>query len=286
VIRRALVFLGALSAGLVLFGFMGAVHRSADSIALLRPVAGVGCFLGLVAASRIWRLAYGLIAALAVLSVAATLVPQRPGGDIRIYSKNLWGSNTQMRAVADDVLAAGVDVVMLQEISNRNRVILRHLQDRFPHQHLCRFSRWNGIAVLSRFPFDGAQLCSETRAVAAARLVVGAQRVWAVSAHIPWPWPQNTSGNERAAMAVFARLEGAVIVAGDFNIAPWSGRVTRIALATRTRLAGPVWPTFTFRRLPLPIDMAMAPGGGEMETRPTLGSDHAGIVADLSLTPS
>ena len=68
---------------------------------------------------------------------------------------------------------------------------------------------------------------------------------------------------------------------GDFNIFPWSGRVQRLARAAGAAVAGPVRATYYLKGVPLPIDLAMAPGGGSVELRAKLGSDHAGIVAEL-----
>ena len=78
-------------------------------------------------------------------------------------------------------------------------------------------------------------------------------------------------------------LDGKVVVAGDFNIFPWTSRVERITAITKTKVAGPARFTLTYLNIPLPIDFVLSQNGGSIEKRPLLGSDHAGLVADLAL---
>ena len=269
---------------LVIIGFLGLLHRAAESIAIVRPALGILCLLGIFLGRSLWdRTVFAVMALLAISTTVATFLPQRPGGDMRVYSKNLWFANTQVQAVVADIEAADVDVVMLQEVSEKNNSILGLLKPRFPHQHLCKFSGRIGIAVVSKHPFAGEPACSRQRAVAAAPVDLGGQRVWTVSAHIPWPWPYGSVENEQAALDVLSKLEGPVLIAGDFNNVPWSHRVKSIATVTNTQLAGPTWPTFHLQGVPLPIDFVMAPGGGAVEIRPLVGSRHAGVVADVAL---
>ncbi|MEP2393404.1 MAG: endonuclease/exonuclease/phosphatase family protein [Paracoccaceae bacterium] len=240
--------------------------------------------VGIFAARAFWlKLFFSATFVTGGITAASFYLPHEPGGDLSIYSKNLWFANSEIPALVADIEAAQVDVVMLQEVSNNNNYVLDLLEEKFPFQHLCKFSGWSGIALASRHPFDGDLLCSEWRAVAVAPIKFENERVWLVSTHLPWPWPFDSADNDAAAESVLAGLEGAVVIAGDFNIMPWSGRAERISSITNTQLAGPVRPTLSYRRVPLPLDFAMAPGGGSVELRPLLGSDHAGIVANLKL---
>jgi endonuclease/exonuclease/phosphatase (EEP) superfamily protein YafD len=188
-----------------------------------------------------------------------------------------------MQEIVTDIEASDVDVVMLQEVTVQNEYVLQALQTSFPYQHLCRFSGRFGIALVSRHRFADDPVCSDWRAIVAVPIELADQRLWVVSAHIPWPWPYDSVENEIASTKVLSRLNGPVVIAGDFNMVPWAGRVGRVAAMTDTQLAGPARPTFHFKNIPLPIDLVMAPGGGSVETRPLLGSDHLGVVADLSI---
>lgn len=283
-IRGVLVALAFVAGLLVVVGFLGELHRSVDTISMGRPLFGFLCIVGFFVAKRIWlKLFFIVIAAVASFTVISHFLPQEPGNDLRVYSKNLWFANSEIPALVADIKAAHVDVVMLQEVSDRNKMVLDLLKDSFPYQHLCRFSGWLGIAVVSRLPFDDAPMCSNWRAISVAPIRLKNEKVWLVSAHIPWPWPYDSSNSETDVERILAELDGVVVIGGDFNIMPWTGRVGRIASITNTQLAGPIRPTLKFRNVPLPIDFVLAPGGGSVEVRPLLGSDHAGILANLTL---
>ena len=285
-LRLAGFLVAVLAALLVVAGFAGALHRAADTLALGRPVFGAVALGGvLVARALPWRIGFAAVGLVALASVTAPLLPQSAGGDVRIYSKNLWAGNHDPSALVADIVAADVDAVFLQEVSDRNAVVLDLLKGSFPHQNLCRFSGWSGIALASREPFAGDPRCSSAFALAAAPIQLQETRVWLVSAHYPWPWPYDNAENELAAEMLLKGLDGAAVIAGDFNGFPWIRRVQRVAAVTGTRAAGPVRPTFFLSWIPFPIDMAFAPGGGALDRRPLLGSDHFGIVADLALEP-
>ena len=210
-------------------------------------------------------------------------IPQKPGGDFRVYSKNLWFANDQLFELVADIKQANVDAVMLQEVSDQNRHVLDLLRDEFPHQHLCRFSNWSGIAVASKKLPITEPKCSTPRALAAVKIDQNGEGLWLVSAHIPWPWPWDSSKNEAAAESLLRSLTGKILIAGDFNIFPWTSRIERMTAITKTQAAGPARFTLIYRHIPLPIDLVLSPKGGRIEKRPLLGSDHSGVVADIGL---
>ena len=282
--RRLAAGLGALSLMLLVAGLLGPLHRAGDSLALLRPLAAAGCLLGLLARPVALRFgcAAGLVAAAATM--LPPLRPQPPGSDLRLYAKNLGAWNDSVAPIAADIEAAAPDVVLLQEVSDANRALVERLAAGWPHAHLCRFSGRIGIAILSRHPFDGAPRCTQARALALAPVALPGGRAWIAAAHIPWPWPVDSARAEAEAIAALAALDGPVVVAGDFNLFPWTHRVRAMARAARARPAGPMRATYWLRgRVPLPIDHVLAPEGGRIETRPRHGSDHLGVVADVGL---
>lgn len=281
--RPFLVLIATLSTFGVLYGFAGALHRSADTMAMLRPFLGLLILLGAWATRRIGvRLYFSVFGLLSLISALLFLLPQPAGGGLRLYSKNLRAGNDQVSALQSDIEAADVDVVVFQEMSGRNSDLTNALRDTFPHQHICAFPPRINMAVLSRHPFAQEGACSSERALAAAQITKDGQTVWVVSAHIPWPYPFENESAEDAAEDLLRTLDGPIVVAGDFNTFPWSGRMERIRAITKTRIAGPTRPTLTYKHVPLPLDHVLAPNGGSVELRPLLGSDHRGLVADVS----
>ncbi|MEL7166331.1 MAG: endonuclease/exonuclease/phosphatase family protein [Pseudomonadota bacterium] len=283
--RALLVTLGLIASLGVIYGAMGTLHRSADSIAMLGPALGLFMVIGAYATRRAWlRVWMGLAGVLVMANVLIFLQPQDPGDDLRVYTKNLRHDVPAPATLAEDIMASRADVVLLQEISPTTAPLLATLSDAFPHQHICRWTDDRfGIAVLSRSPFAADGTCSAQRALAAAQIDVAGTPVWLVSVHLPWPWPSNSAANDAAASTLIDTLDGAIIAAGDFNVLPWSGRLRRIRAATATRLAGPMQISYRAGALRAPIDHVLAPGGGALTRRPLFGSDHFGLLADLSL---
>lgn len=80
-------------------------------------------------------------------------------------------------------------------------------------------------------------------------------------------------------------LEGAVVIGGDLNMVGRSATLQRFGAGSRGRLAGPERGSYLGLApvLRLPIDHVLAPGGGQSETRPALGSDDLGLVASVPL---
>lgn len=266
-------------------GFAGGLYAAADSLSLLRLMGGVLCIvLMLLMRGVIWRIALSVTMLAAFLTTIPLLVGGASGGTLTLYSKNIWFANRDLTALAADIVDSGADVVTLQEVSQRNQEILTMLAGDYPHQHLCRFSGWGGVAVLSKHPIMDRK-CTSRRALAAARIDQNGQGVWIGSVHLPWPYPYTNMVAADAAEAVISTLDGPVVLAGDFNIFPWAASVQNLQQAGQTQVAQPVRPTFYLRGLPLFLDHVHAPGGGRVSYRPALGSDHMGVLAQVHLTP-
>lgn len=269
-------------------GFLGALHPAGDSLAVFRAqvtaLLALVAVLGLALGAR-RSAAVGLIAALAAGAplLAAYQVPATPGA-LRLYQKNMLFRNDTLPALVADIRAAVPDVVTLQEVSAPNRVVLADLADILPHQVMCPVSTVGGVAVLTRLPpVPGTETCA--KGLAALQVQAPQGRIWLVSVHMSWPWPYGQAAHLAVVLPVIKALEGLVAIAGDFNMVPWSHALAEVRRAARVTAAGPVrgsFPEFG-RLLTLPIDHVMAPGGGAVALRPHLGSDHLGLLADLTV---
>ena len=270
----------------VIASFAGSIHRSFDTLALGLPIYALFCLLSALASRRPgWSVAVALACSFAG---GWRVGPAFTGGDdvsdsLRIYSKNLLAGNRDWQGIADDIIAQQIDVVLLQEVSIYNDGILTGLEAEYPHQHLCRFSGWSGMAVLSRLPFTASPDCSERRALAAAQVEWRGEPLWILSVHIPWLWPYGDERHEAAAAEMLDGLDGKMLLAGDFNSFPWTHRVDDLARRAGGALLGPSRPTYRLRGVPLFLDHVIAPDGwvGEMVYRPMLGGDHMGVIAEV-----
>lgn len=268
----------------VALGFAGGLHPAWDSLSILRMPMALLCLLTLpVGGPWVLRAALLLAGGAGMVTTLPLWLLSQPSDDLTLYSKNLWFANAQLPALAADIRDSGAEVVTLQEVSERTDEILKLLAVDFPYQHLCRFSGWSGVAVLSKHPISTTR-CSDRRAVAAAQISRDGQEVWIAAVHLPWPFPYGNAGAADQGVALLDDLTGPVVMAGDFNIFPWADSVRRLNHASGTRAAGPIRPTYMLRGVPLLLDHVHAPGGGVVTTRPLLGSDHRGVLARVSLT--
>ncbi len=268
----------------ILLGFLGRFHPIGDTMSLLRLPLGALCLISVFFALPVLlRSAVGIAAVATILTTLPPWFDSRDGGEVAVYSKNLWFANAEIPALAEDIVASGAELVLLQELSDRNEQLLSLLAAQFPYQHSCRPTAWSGIAVLSAYPFVGDPQCSSRRAMALAEIDRDGEPFWAASVHLTWPYPYNHENALQSALRLLEPVSGPIVMGGDFNIFPWASSVAALKAQTGTQLAGPIWPTYYLHHIPLLLDQIYAPGGGFAETRPPLGSDHLGVLAHIHL---
>ncbi len=288
--RTALTLLAGLAALAVLGGYLGALHPLGDSLAvfrlqgaaLLAVLSALALLAGAAAVGRL-GMVLALVAGAPILwSYGAGPAAMTEG--LRIYQKNMWFRNDDLAGLAADIRAAAPDVVTLQEVSEANRALLEALKPGLPHQLNCGATRVGGTAIATRLPIvAGSEICAD--GLAAMQVEGQEGPLWLVSVHLRWPWPHRQAEQVRRLLPVLEGLQGPVVMAGDFNMVRWSASVTAMARAARVRPAGAVHGTYTGFApwLVLPIDHVLAPGGGQVEVRGGLGSDHLGLLAEVGL---
>ncbi len=291
VLKRFLRFCLTVAAGgvilLLALGYTGAFHPAGDSFAVFRPqIASAAAILSL----GIWALGRrrlaGVMAILAGVAglpimLASTMTPPA-GQGITLYQKNMLFINDDLAALQADIRTANPAVLTLQEVSDRNRPLLDALADILPYQMQCPFKAVGGTAIATHLPpTTAAQICEP--GLSAMQVTGPDGPLWIVSIHLHWPWPFAQAAQVDALIPLLERLDGPMVIAGDFNMVPWSHTLHRFTAASRTVEAGPAqgtWPGFG-PLAPLPIDHVMGPKGGSITLRPLAGSDHHGLLADL-----
>lgn len=287
VLRAGLwIFAGAMLAGLV-GGYLGAVHPLGDSLAVFRLWSALGV---LAAAVGLAALNTKIAAVLALSSFAAaapilqdmwraTTAPEEV--DVRVYSKNILGGRGDADALVADIHATGSDIVFLQEVSRTRNPVRDGLARSHPYQHTCDFSGWSGISILSRWPLTDPY-CSPHRSIAAAEVETPFGSLWAASVHLVWPYPYDQASVLARALPELERVDGPVVVAGDFNMVPWGHSVRSLAEVTGTERIGRLYTTLRLRgRIPLQIDHVLTNGAGTTALRPIFGADHHGLSAAI-----
>jgi endonuclease/exonuclease/phosphatase (EEP) superfamily protein YafD len=270
----------------VLAGFLGWLHPVGDLIAVGRGFAVAAVLVLAIAASVLgmrtaafWSILFALLAGTPV--VLATVFPGAPG-TFTLYQKNMKYRNADLAGLEADLRATDPVAITLQEVSEANEAFLAGLADTWPNQLVCPFAAVGGTAVATRLPpVEGGTVCAP--GLAALQVMWDDRPVWIVSIHLHWPWPYGQAAQARELRGVLARLEGSVLIGGDFNMVRWGHSVRSLARAARVTAAGPSAGSYLGLAplLRLPIDHALAPAGGRVEQRPALGSDHLGLLARL-----
>ena len=298
---RTITRLGAAALfGAILFSFLAPFSPLADSVGHFRLHLTV--LLAVSAPLMVALRARGDAAAAALLALCVAAFGFRPafpgaaqaGGaaDLTVLQLNLLYKNRDHPAVLALIDRERPDLIALQEVSRRNRPLLDALSKDFPYQHFCPFANVGGVAVLSRFPptHFGARNCAGEQGLAWMSVSSPDGPLAFGSLHLHWPFPYRQPQQARRLAAELRKAPRPLLVAGDFNAAPWSQTARSLAEASGTRLLGGLRFTFHFswngRRRPIgmPIDHLLADPRLEavsIKTSEPVGSDHRAVIARL-----
>lgn len=280
-----------------LAGLAQAYHPFFDALAHFRLHLAVLLLIGLLALVilRRWRLSVlaGLAMVAGLVNLGPVLSNQGPAGHGRVLT--LLQFNTLFRnptplAIVDQVLAAQPDVITLQEVSASTAEIVRSLQADYATVSTCFYGEVGDVVVLSRWPAV-SQGCEALRGLAWMVLDIEGRHVTVASLHLHWPYPYRQYSQIAEIEPVLRSLPQPVVLAGDFNAAPWSEAVGRIAEAVSGQVAGGL--RLSFRLSPfgtgpwpvLPLDHVLLPQGAtaEVSILPGAGSDHLPLLARIWL---
>lgn len=264
----------------------------------------VGLVLALAAilSGARWR---GLIVLLVVLASAAhgakflrdyyvRQVPMiaEPLAEFKFLSFNVLTGNTKAAELVDAVLADPPDVMLVMETPGIERYLDR-LTETFPYRVGCSQTLTCDISLHSRFPIADPQIrllppFGHERMVTG-RVEINGQAITIAGVHLSKPYFDRASwielGNINRALNL---IEGPLVLAGDFNAAPWTAPVARLAWQ-QTLMAGPWAPaTWPVRLGPLgvPIDNVFTRGNVRLltlEAGDNHGSNHRPLWADVAI---
>jgi endonuclease/exonuclease/phosphatase (EEP) superfamily protein YafD len=284
----------------------GVGHRWVDILAQF-PAPMLALTVILVALSAVLRLRVAALAGLVVLVVlAAALWPQvmadrgRPKAGapvVTLYSANLLSTNTETDAIVASIKAANPDILVLIEVPLS---VSEHTGELLPQYPYRLGSPWPGFGagttgnvILSRYPLTPGAIRAPGLSYALATVDTPLGKVNVVGMHMTRPWPyQFQWGQLSQAMALkilVGKLQGPVIVAGDFNSVS-SARVGRQIQTDIGLKANPGWPgswpsnvpaafAFTIDQVYRTPDLAVI---DRRIGKPT-GSDHRPIITRLTL---
>lgn len=296
-----LVLLAVLTAAGATLGFLlglpKELHAAMDSFAHFRlhflVVLGLSCLIILV-------LSHGTVrfTALVVMVVCAGWLtvetrkgpPQDgPRADLRVVQFNLNYRNWKIDQVSAELIRYDADVITLQEVTPAHEATLR-LISTYPHQTHCFFrDRIGGVSILSKHALSSVD-CANGQGLVAAVVDAPGGAVTVASIHTYWPWPFSQHAQVDAWLPRLSQKTGPMIVAGDFNAAPWSHAVAKVAKASRTavvpglRLTIDVGVFPIVPDVPIPIDHVLLSDelcASSAYVGPEMGSDHYPVIVEV-----
>jgi endonuclease/exonuclease/phosphatase (EEP) superfamily protein YafD len=258
--------------------------------------------LGLLALRSRWRICAALGVAAAIS--AAPLVPYLPwstgGGSttapLTVLSVNVSYRQFSVRRLLEIIRESDPDVLVVQELTPYAAEVLADLDNAFAHRLKFPADGPYGIALWSRFELEGAQLFALGRLPAIEARVHAPNGTFTVfGVHLSAPTtPRRAGARDEELRQLGARstaIDGPLIVAGDFNLTPYSPRfadwldASGLTDTRRGRTLSVSWPTL----LPIagiPIDHVAVSSEFEILSHrrlPDFGSDHYGVLAELAL---
>jgi endonuclease/exonuclease/phosphatase (EEP) superfamily protein YafD len=225
------------------------------------------------------------------------------GTGLRLVTHNLYVHNRRPGALAEWLAGQDADVIVFQEINEHTAAIMAAAGNRYPHQVFgwpkyyderpeLRYAL-NGLAILSRYPLGELSFFFQTKwsspVVATDLLLPTGERVRVVVVHTSNPVRRSGLRSRNQLMAALAaelrRVEGPLVVAGDFNATPYTPAFARFlqdARLTTVRAYPGTYPQLA-GDFGLPIDHVLVRGVriAEIEALDAFGSDHRPLRADL-----
>ena len=321
-IRLGLV-LGALgAAGLAILALFGFAVPELDllnhlQIALL-PATIIGLLLVAVLLRGTLRGMAMIVLLVGIAASASVLLPEYAGslrqrqpapdqGTLTMMTHNLFGMNYEMDKVTAAIFAEDPDIIVLQEYFGEQATDLHpRLLAKYPFFVRCRGGKRANLGLYARIPFaqtdDGA--CpndaygtTRTAHILARFQTEDGKPFSVITTHMDWPIPVARQRDQLNALSeVVDKVDGPLILAGDFNSTPWSyalrGFVAQNGLVRETMnlLTFPMsWHYFGAWRdtLPfLPLDHVMSRGGivvHDVHTGQPTASDHLPVVLTFSV---
>ena len=274
--------------------YLGHLHPVGDSLAVFRQyliiLTGGSIFLMVYLGRR-----YLAVFALTVSIMASTpflvqlmFFNQLESSDFVIYQKNMSVDLTDEAAFVQDLRSVNPDFATFQEASSKNRALIESVGDILPFVHYCHANRWTGTAIASRWPIvRGTARCDPDVRTAYMQVETSKGPIWLVSIHQKWPWPSAQPEEKPAFLNFLKNLKGDVVVAGDFNMVPWSYTMQEYEKAANASLIPGLRGSFplTWDVFWIPIDHILLADGfrGSAEMRGFFGSDHRGIVGRFNV---
>lgn len=214
---------------------------------------------------------------------------------LRLMTMNIWARNTDIDRMRDEILKQQPDVIVFQEFRAYHQPLLDALRATMPHQHTCLQIPRCDLAMASRLPWteigsmgEGAQ-SGNPPLIWADFEIAGRAPLRIYGVHLAWPFdPIDQAVNIDWLIDYLPRTMGAYVIAGDFNLSPWSWKLNKLTAETGLRRHvtwALSWPMHRLWPFVLIDNVLATPDITNLSAQAAgrVGSDHAPLVVDLTL---
>jgi endonuclease/exonuclease/phosphatase (EEP) superfamily protein YafD len=220
------------------------------------------------------------------------------GDELKVVTFNVMNDNrASPDKVRDFLTAQDADFVFLQEARGLiyalggPEAVVGQLGSIYPHRSGCEAGRRCSSLLLSKHPLRSVRrpnVPPGSHRFVIAEADVRGRNVTFVGVHLSKPLEGGLQDRELALVADIVKdLPRPLILAGDFNAAPWSTALRRFL--TKARLSysygyHPTWPVWA-RWVGLPIDHVVVDGLRAIEARTwpdPIGSNHLPVIAKMA----
>ncbi len=304
-ILRTPIWLGSFVAAVVT-----ALGATAPFVPLLELINHFRLYLvlgGLVLVVLAWlggsRPARALSAAALVVNAALLLAPllyaagTAPERTLRITTFNLWGGHNQSPAeVIGFVRSTGSDIVIFEEVDVRlEQALVPALRDIYPYATSCADRDCNLLLLSKREPVatGASERTPDDPPLVWARFAAADGRTFTVNGiHLAWPFDAGWQARQiESLVRRFNAAERAQIIAGDFNLTPFSWKLNRLTAGTSLRRHATFqtsWPAFPLVPVVLLDNLLSTPdvrSAGVSVAAAGYGSDHRPVTFDVAIDP-
>ena len=273
----------------------------------LQYLGAAGVLLLLLALRRKWLPAAALLVIAAlnawpvlpyVPHLAPAVAAPPAAARLKVLAVNVSFRQFSARRFREIVAEAAPDVLLVVEFTPHAEEVLAEFDKVFPQQLKAPAEGPYGIALWSRFPLQSAYTfpLGPVQGVEA-RVQTPAGVFTLLGAHLVSPTLPRRAEQRNEGLQMLAErraaISGPVIVAGDFNVTPYSPYYSdwlatpRLTDSRYGRTLSASWPAI-LPILGIPIDHVAVSNEFAIlshQRLPAFGSDHWGIMAELALRP-
>lgn len=212
---------------------------------------------------------------------------------LRVVTLNLWIGNERMDLVANFLRQTNGDLLAIEEVAPQQAAQLTNLlSELYPHA-----TAFGGILLLSKLPpidtghqnGPGKDGWARVPLILWAKFDKDGSMFEFAGVHTAWPFNPIDHVVDTDALIAFSKSQAPpLILAGDFNLTPWSLKLQRLTRETELGRADTFQFTWPINRLfPfVAIDHVFVSRQFALQSfaaGPYVGSDHRPIIADIAL---